>query len=136
MKCLDTTYFIDLIRDPDSIVEITKRLEKRGTLATTTYNVFEAFFGAYAVKKKTAGKKIIDKLQRALEPIQILPFDLEDAIKAAKIGGSLKKKGKIVGADAITAAIALNKGCDGIVSRNKAHFEIIEKATGLKLVEY
>ncbi len=136
MKCLDTTYFIDLIRDPDSIVEITKRLEKRGTLATTTYNVFEAFFGAYAVKKKTAGKKIIDKLQRALEPIQILPFDLEDAIKAAEIGGSLKKKGKIVGADAITAAIALNKGCDGIVSRNKAHFEVIEKATGLKLVEY
>jgi predicted nucleic acid-binding protein len=136
MKCLDTTCLIDSIRDPDSIAEITRKLEKKETLATTTYNVFEAFFGAYAVKSASAKNKIIDKLGRFLEPVQVLPFDLQDAVKAAEIGGTLKKKGKIVGADAITAAIALNKGCDGIVSRNRSHFMEIEKLTGLKLIEY
>ncbi len=136
MKCLDTTYLIELIRDPESIAKITRELERRDALATTLYNVFEAFSGAYVIRNRSAGRKIIDKLERALVPIQILPFDLEDATKAAEICGTLKRKGKIVGPDAITAAIALNKGCDGIVSRNKAHFEVIEKATGLKLVEY
>lgn len=136
MKCLDTTCLIDSIGDPDSVAEITRKLERKDTLATTTYNIFEAFFGAYAVKSASTKNKIIEKLEKFLEPIQILPFDLRDAIKAAEIGGTLRKKGKVVGADAITAAIALNKGCDGIVSRNRSHFMEIEKATGLKLVEY
>lgn len=136
MKCLDTTCLIDSIRDPDSITKITRKLERKETLATTTYNVFEAFFGAYTVKSTSAKNKIIDKLERFLEPIQILPFDLHDAKKAAEIGGTLKKKGKTVGADAITAATALNKGCDGIVSRNRSHFKEIEKVTGLKFIEY
>jgi predicted nucleic acid-binding protein len=136
MKCLDTTCLIDSIRDPDSVAEITRRLEKKDTLATTTYNVFEAFFGAYAVKSTSTRNKIIEKLEKFLEPVQILPFDLHDAIKAAEIGGTLRRKGVVVGADAITAAIALNKGCDGIVSRNRSHFKEIEKVTGLKLVEY
>lgn len=136
MKCLDTTYLVDLIRDPKGIARTTRELERTDTLATTLYNVFEAYSGAHAIRNRSTSRKIIDKLERVLVPIQVLPFDLEDAIKAAEIGGSLKKKGKIVGADAITAAIALNKGCDGIVSRNKAHFRFIQKATGLKLVEY
>jgi predicted nucleic acid-binding protein len=130
MKCLDTTYLIDSIRDPDSIIDFTRKLEKK------EYNVFEAFFGAHAVKTASAKNKIVDKLGRFLEPIQIIPFDLSDAIRAAEIGGTLKKKGKIVGADAITAAIALNSGCSGVVSRNVTHFKEIEKVTGLKLVEY
>ena len=136
MKCLDTTYLIDSIRDPDSIIDFTRELEKKETLTTTTYNVFEVYFGAHTVKSTSAKNKIIDKLGRFLEPIQILPFGLSDAIKAAEIGGTLKKKGKIVGADAITAAVAINNGCNGVVSRNRAHFKDIEKVTGLKLVEY
>jgi predicted nucleic acid-binding protein len=136
MKCLDTTYLIDSIRDPDSIIDFTRKLEKKETLATTTYNVFEVYFGAHAVKSASAKNKIVDKLGRFLEPIQIIPFDLSDAIRAAEIGGTLKKKGKIVGADAITAAIALNSGCNSVVSRNRTHFKEIEKVTGLKLVEY
>jgi predicted nucleic acid-binding protein len=136
MKCLDTTYLIDSIRDPDGIIDFTRKLEKKEPLTTTTYNVFEVFFGAYAVKSTSAKKKIIDKLERFLEPIQVLSFGLSDAIKAAEIGGTLKKKGKTVGADAITAAVAINNGCSGVVSRNRAHFEDIEKVTGLKLVEY
>ncbi len=136
MICLDTTYLSDWISDPSRIVTITKELERRTRLSTTTYNVFEAFLAANLMESKPASDKAIDKLERALVPIAVLPFEVEDAKRAAEILGTLKKKGKIVGADAITAATALNKGCDGIVSRNRAHFKEIEKVTGLKLVEY
>ncbi|MCK5292344.1 MAG: type II toxin-antitoxin system VapC family toxin [Thermoplasmata archaeon] len=136
MICLDTTYLWDWIADPSRIVTITKELEGKEVLATTSHNVFEAFLGAFAVENKTLSARMIDKLERFLVPVHVLPFDSEDAAKAGEILAKLKKKGKAVGIDAITAAIALNSGCSGIVSRNRAHFKDIEKVTGLKLVEY
>ncbi len=134
--CLDTTYLWDWIADPSRIVTITKELEGKEILATTSHNVFEAFLGAFAAENKTLGARMIDKLERALVPVHVLPFDSEDAVKAGEILAKLKKKGKAIGTDAITAAIALNSGCNGVVSRNRTHFKEIEKATGLKLVEY
>lgn len=136
MICLDTTYLWDWIADPSRIVTITKELEGKEILATTSHNVFEAFLGAFAVDNKTLGARMIDKLERALVPVHVLPFDSEDAVKAGEILAKLKKKGKAIGIDAITAAIAINNGCSGVVSRNRAHFKDIEKVTGLKLVEY
>lgn len=136
MICLDTTYLWDWIADPSRIVTITKELERKETLATTSHNVFEAFLGAFAVDNKTLSARMIDKLERALVPIHVLSFNSEDAMKAGDVLASLKKKGKAVGIDAITAVIALNKGCSGVVSRNTIHFKEIEKATGLKLIEY
>jgi predicted nucleic acid-binding protein len=134
--CLDTTYLWDWINDPSKIVTITKEFESKETLVTTSHNVFEAFLGAFAVDNKTLRARIIDKLKRALVPIHVLSFNSEDAVKAGEILAKLKKTGKAVGIDAITAAIALNNGCSGVVSRNTAHFKDIQKVTGLKLVEY
>ncbi len=136
MICLDTTYLWDWITDPSRIVTITKELERKEILATTSHNVFEAFLGAFAVENRTLGARMIDKLERFLVPVHVLPFDSEDAVRAGDVLIALKKKGKAVGADAITAAIALNNGCSGVVSRNVTHFKEIEKFTGLKLVEY
>ena len=45
MKCIDTTYFVDFIRKPDAIKELTKKLDDEGVHATTSFNVFEALFG-------------------------------------------------------------------------------------------
>jgi len=59
-----------------------------------------------------------------------------DALKAAEIGGALLKKKKTVGADAITAAIAINNGCEAVVTRNKKHFEWIKDLTGLEVETY
>lgn len=49
MKCLDTTYFIDMIRRPDAIRDLTKKLDAEGIHATTVINVYEAPLGAFAV---------------------------------------------------------------------------------------
>lgn len=135
MKCLDTTYFIDLIRNPSLIKEITINLEDE-TLVTTVFNVYESFFGAYAVKSAEARAKIIDKLTKAFSRVEILDFTYKDSIRAAEIGGNLSKQGKYVGADAITAAIALNNGCNTIVTRNEEHFRWIGDLTSLKIMVY
>lgn len=136
MKCIDTTYFIDLIRRPSAIKAITKKLDKKGTHATTVFNVYEALFGVYTLKDIDRGKKPENRLNKAITNMKILDFNYEDSIKASKIGGELKRKGKHVGMDAIIAAIAINNGCESIVTRNKEHFKWIEEITGLKVELY
>jgi tRNA(fMet)-specific endonuclease VapC len=136
MACLDTTYFIDLIRNPDAIRSVTERIDAEGRAATTVLNVFEAYLGAFAVKDEKTRRKIREKLDRAFAMVEILDFRYRDALRAAKIAGELLKKGKEVGADAITAAIALNNGCDRIVTRNKKHFEMLKEVARIELEAY
>jgi len=60
----------------------------------------------------------------------------KDAVLAAKIGGKLLRMGKDFGDDAIIAVIAINNGCEAIVTRNEKHFKLIEQITGLKVEIY
>jgi len=136
MICLDTTYFIDMIRNPSAIAEITKKIDERGRAATTVFNVFEAYIGSFGVKDKEREEKIKDKLNKAFRRLEILDFAYNDAIKAAEIGGTLLKTGRGIGADAITAAIAVNNGCSAIVTKNVVHFKAIKQITGLDIIEY
>jgi predicted nucleic acid-binding protein len=110
MKCIDTTYFVDLIRRPSAIRTITQKLDKGGVHAT--------------------------KLKKAISRMKVLDFNYTDAVKAAELGGTLAHNGKYVGADAIIAAIAINKGCDAVVTRNEEHFRWIEEISGLKAETY
>jgi len=135
MKCLDTTYFIDMIRRPDAIRDLTKRLDAEGIHATTVINVYEALICAFAVGGEK-GEKMKDKLMRAFNKLEILDFTYKDAVLAAEIGGKLLRMGKKVGDDAIIAAIAINNGCEAIVTRNEKHFKLIEQITGLKVEGY
>ncbi len=136
MKCIDTTYFVDFIRRPDAIRELTKKLDDEGIHATTTFNVYEAMFGAYVIRDVEKREKIIDKLTRVIERMEVLSFRYNDAILAAKIAGELARNGKRVGADAAVAAIAINNGCKAIVTKNESHFKWIEEITGLKVETY
>ncbi|MBU2617769.1 MAG: type II toxin-antitoxin system VapC family toxin [Euryarchaeota archaeon] len=135
MKCLDTTYFIDLIRRPSAIRDITMKLDEEGGCATTVFNVYEALFGSYAIDK-LKGEKIRDKISKVVNRLEVLEFRYVDALKASEIGGTLLKNGNMVGADAITAAIAINNGCEAVVTRNKQHFEWIRDLTGLEVEAY
>ena len=135
MKCLDTTYFIDLIRRPDKLKQITKKLDSEGIHATTTINVYESLFGAFAIKSDKSDK-MVKKLFSAFNKLQILEFNYKDAVLASEIGGKLKLQGKIIGIDAIIAAISINNGCEAIVTRNKEHFDWINNIKNLKVEPY
>ena len=135
MKCLDTTYFIDLVRRPSAIRKLTERLDAEGIHATTTVNVFEALFGAFTVNGEK-GEKMRNKLVKAFSRLEILDFSYKDAVLAAEIGGKLRRQNKNVGLDVLTAAIAINNGCEAVVTRNEKHFRWIEEVTGLRVETY
>jgi len=135
MKCLDTTYFVDLVRKPSAIKDITMRLDEEDRCATTVFNVYEALFGSYAVDD-AKGEKIREMISKAANRLEVLEFRYVDALKAADIGGALLKKKKRAGADAITAAIAINNGCEAVVTRNKKQFGWIKDLTGLEVETY
>ncbi len=137
MKCLDTTFLIDVVEDPEEARATAEELEDRGeTLATTVFNAWEALLGAHSVRDREQGRRLLEHYARVLSRLSLLPMSPDDAAKAAEIGGELRRRGQDVGADALTAAIALRAGCDGIVTRNVAHFRRIEALTGLTVVPY
>ncbi|MEE8401492.1 MAG: PIN domain-containing protein [Candidatus Hydrothermarchaeaceae archaeon] len=98
-------------------------------------NVFEVLLGVFTIDSKR-GEKMRDKVVRAFNMLEVLSFDYRDAVTAAEIGGKLAKQNKRVGADAITAAIAINNGCEAVVTRNEKHFRWIEEVAGLKVEAY
>lgn len=134
MFCLDTTYFIDLVRNPKIIEPITKKIENE-PLCTTTFSLFEVQIGSHAIKDEALRNKALNKLNKIFDRIEILPLLKKDASRAAEISGTLKRRGKSVGADALIAAVALNNGC-AVVTRNRGHFQWIEKETRLEVVFY
>lgn len=134
MFCLDTTYFVDLIRNSKMIRPTTKKIVNK-PLFTTTFNLFEAQMGSYSIKNEELRNKAIDKLNRTFDRIEVLPFLKGDALKAAEIAGILKRRGRVVGVDVITSAIALNNGC-ALITRNRNHFQWISEETGLEVIFY
>ena len=51
MKCLDTTFLIDIVEHPDETRGLAEDLEGRGdVLATTVFNIWEALLGAHSVR--------------------------------------------------------------------------------------
>ncbi len=137
MKCLDTTFLVDIVEHPEEARGIAEGLEGRGeVLATTAFNVYEALLGTHSLRDRGQRAKLLDLYAKVLSRLVVLPMSLEDAAKAAEIGGELRRKGQEVGADTLTAAIALRGGCDGVVTRNVSHFARIEGLTGLAVVPY
>ena len=137
MKCLDTTFLIDIVEHPDETRGLAEDLEGRGdVLATTVFNTWEALLGAHSVRNPDHGQKLLDLYAKVLARLVLLPMTLDDASKAAELGGKLRRRGRDVVADALTAAIALRAGCDGIVTRNVSHFSDLAALTGLTVVKY
>jgi len=137
LKCLDTTFLIDIVEHPEDAKRIAEDLERGGeVLATTAFNVYEALLGVHSVRDRRSRAKLLDLYAKAFSRLTVLPMSLEDASKAAELGGELRRKGLEVGADTLTVAIALRGGCDGVVTRNVAHFERIRELTGMDVIRY
>lgn len=128
MKCLDTCFFIDLIRkDEDAVRKAEELDEKEELIVTTQMNVYELFVGVYS-STDIDKEEHIRRIEQLLDKTEILNMDYEDSKQSAKIAGELISKGdRIEIPDTITAGIALSNGVDEIVTRNKDHFERIEQ---------
>lgn len=137
MKCLDTTFLIDVVEHPEDARAVAEDLERRGeSLSTTVFNAYEALLGVHTVRDRAHREKLLDLYAKILSRLVVLPMNLDDAAKAAELGGDLRRGGQDVGADCLTAAIALRGGCDGVVTRNVAHFETLKRVTGMAVIPY
>ena len=133
MKCVDTTFLIDLLRDDEGAVEKAKELDELGVAVTTEINVFEIAFGIYQSKSVNL-KKRLKEAEMLFSCLNVFPFDHGSAIKAGAILGKLVREGRGIDVmDGMIAAIALTQGCNVIVTRNVRHFERIE---GITVEEY
>jgi len=131
MKCLDTCFIIDFLKNKQNAVEKAKEIAS-DNLFTTSINVFEFLYGSLI--KPEVNQKDIEKLKSFLESIGVLAMDNESAEEAAKIAANLKKEGKIIElSDSMIAGIMKKNNCFEIVTNNVDHYSRIK---GIKVINY
>lgn len=123
MKCLDTSFLIDLLRGDAGAVKKATGLDEVGPSATTEINVFELVYGIHR-GKLTARRARLAQAERLFSGLITLPLNHEAALKASEVLGVLAREGKEVSVlDGLAASIALVHGCEAIVTRNVEHFK-------------
>ncbi len=125
MKCVDTTFLIDLLRNDPGAINKAKELDESGAI-TTEVNVFELVFGIYRVGKRVGKlnhKKRLEEAERLFNRLVIFPLDHKAAVKAGEILGRSWSEGRGIDIpDGMTAAISLANGCNVVITRNADHF--------------
>lgn len=131
MKCLDTTFLVDFLRNNREAIN--KAVEiKDDILLTTSINIFEVLLGVY--RKKEISRDEIESLRKLIDNFDVLYFDIESSFIASKITAELIKQGKEIDAmDCLIAGTMLSKKCNTIVTRNAEHFRRIK---GIKVEVY
>ena len=127
MKCIDTTFMIDLLRGNKNAIKKAIDLELEDKIITTEVSVFELYYGILHRKGKNI-KDYIKKLNKFLDKLEVLPLDRKSSIKAAKIASELTKRGLEIGShDCMIAGITLSNGCKTIITDNVEHFKRIKE---------
>ncbi len=121
MRCLDTTFIIDLLKNKSEAIKKASQI-KDELIVTTTINVFEALQGFYFESDKR--KTLI--VNNFLSTIEILPLNFLASTQAAQIRVDLMKAGKDINVlDSLVVGTMLAHNCDTIITRDK-HFERIK----------
>ncbi len=120
MRCLDTTFLIDLTRDPTRMKTLADQVESEGAV-TTEISVFELYAGAYRDGRPVP--QIIEAADGVLRRLEILPLSRLASLKAAELSSRLRARGEEVGAlDVLIAAIALVHGVDTMMTKDPDDF--------------
>lgn len=126
---IDTDILIDLLRNKTKVVNSISEMETKGySLATTTINAFELFYGAYKSEKR---EKNLTSTKKLLKRLNILKMELASAQNAGRIYSELETEGQPIGLrDVMIGAITLTEGYS-LATRNVEHFQ---KIKGLNLI--
>jgi len=120
---LDTNICIYIIKKkPQQVLKQFAKL-KPGTLAISNITVAELYYG---VAKSSFPNENTIALEEFLQPLHILDFTKEDAMKYGIIRAKLESIGKIIGAmDLLPAAQAINNNLI-LVTNNEKEFLRVE----------
>lgn len=132
MICLDTNIVIAVLKgEPAQLVERFEQELLRGTLALSVVVLFELHFGiANSARRQENAERVAIFLNA---PIEILPFEPEDAAEAGEIRAELKRAGTPIGAyDLLIAAQARRRGAL-LVTANGREFRHVQ---GLRTADW
>ena len=131
MRCLDSTFLVDFLRNDKSAINKALQI-KDDILVTTSINVFEVLLGIY--RKKESRRDELENFKKLIGNLDILYFDTKASFAASKISADLMNQGREIDAmDCLTAGTIMSQNCDTIVTRNKEHFQRIK---GIKVEGY
>ncbi|OLS16310.1 MAG: VapC toxin protein [Promethearchaeota archaeon CR_4] len=126
MIFLDTNILVPILREKpegNHYLEVIKNL----SVAITTINAFELFFGAQISRERS---KNLQAVQRLVQFFPAYPFSLKASFIASKIHQKLRDKGENIDLnDAYIAGIVLEYGGE-LFTENRDHFKRVQ---GLKL---
>lgn len=124
MKCLDTAFLIDFLKNDKSAINKALQI-KEDILVTTSINIFEVLLGIY---RRTAKREDeLEQFKKLINNFDILYFDTKSSFAASRISADLINQGKEINAmDCLTAGIMMSNNCNVIVTRDKEHFKRIK----------
>tara|TARA_Y100000310_G_scaffold213377_1_gene214332 strand:+ start:388 stop:783 length:396 start_codon:yes stop_codon:yes gene_type:complete len=131
MKCLDTTFLIDLLQDDPGAVKKASEM-KEEVLFTTSLNVFE-FLAGIPDESKYADFEL-ERFRALLQSVQIFPLHVDAAFQSWEVYKDLLKKGVVTNlGDILIAGVVLSNGFSSVVTRDAQHFGRVK---GLKVETY
>ncbi|MFH2106015.1 MAG: type II toxin-antitoxin system VapC family toxin [Candidatus Micrarchaeota archaeon] len=123
---LDTAVLIDILKGEQKAIAIIEQLKKENAFYTTTINVYEVLRGIYLLPHNR--EKHFSALEAIVSNLYVLDIDFEVSKRAAELYANLRKKGILIDEpDYLIAAACLSNGISKIITRNKKHFDQIEK---------
>ena len=125
-RLLDTNTCIGLVRD--SSVQIARNFAaavvRDGTIAISSLVVCELWYGVFKSMRRQENTERLLKLLRG--PVQVVPFDAEDAHVAGEIRAELARTGRTIGSyDTLIAGQCLCKNLI-VVTSNLAEFRRVK----------
>ncbi len=121
MICLDTNVVIAVLKqEPAHLLDRFTRELLQGTLALSCIVLFEIRYGiANSARRKENADRLAIFLQA---PIEVLPFDPEDAEEAGELRAELKRAGRPIGPYDLLIAAQARRRSAKLVTANTAAF--------------
>lgn len=122
---LDTDTYSEILKSKDPIVTQNALLYRRvhNVLTLSAVTLMEIVIGL----QQNQAKRRLPVFLSAVAAEEILTFDPPAAELAGRIGGDLRRAGRIIGlADTMIAAIAIHNGLD-LATGNTSHFQFVRQ---------
>jgi len=133
LKCLDSAFLVDILRNIPAAIEKLRELEAEGPLFTTEVVAYELYHGIQHLGRKRRDAEAA-RIEEVLAQTDVLPFDRPSAIRAAELSGELRRRGQTVGlVDLLIASTALAHGSEALVTRDAADFR---RVPGIRVETY
>jgi|CXWL01.1.fsa_nt_gi predicted nucleic acid-binding protein len=136
MALLDTTFLIDLMKEAkkrrsgSATVKLDELIGRGEALRIAVFTIGELYVG---VAKGTQPTRERIKVEMALQPFEVVPFEDNTARIFGGVVGELEKRGRpISDMDALIASVALESD-ELLITRNFRHFQ---QVPGLRVETY